>query len=382
MEMGYMKEEKMNMQYDTIVIGGGQAGLSVGYYLSRLGQRFLILEANQRIGDTWRKRWDSLRLFTPARFNGLAGMPFPARRHYFPTKDEMADFLEGYAKRFELPVLTGTRVKRLYMEGERYIVQTEDRVYEAANVVVAMANYQVPWKPAFASQIDAGTTQLHSGEYRSPYQLQAGKVLIVGAGNSGSEIAMELAPRHQVYMSGRSTGEIPFRIDGFLGRHLLVKLVLRLLFHRVLTVDTPIGRKIRPKVISKGGPLIRVKQSDMEEAGIERLPKMTGVKDGLPVLEDGRVLEVENIVWCTGFRPGFSWIDLPIHGDYEPQHERGVVLSQPGLYFTGLHFQSGLSSSMIHGVSKDARYIVNQIARRARSTQRTAALAESRAART
>jgi putative flavoprotein involved in K+ transport len=369
----------MNIQYDTIVIGGGQVGLSVGYHLARRGLRFLILEANQRIGDTWRKRWDSLRLFTPARFDGLDGMPFPAPPHYFPTKDEMAAYLEKYAAHFELPVRTGVRVERLFRDGERYVLVAGDRRYEADNVVVAMANYQAPWRPAYASQIDANITQVHSGEYRGPNQLQEGSVLIVGAGNSGSEIAMELAPHHSIYMSGRSTGQLPFRIQGNAARFFFVPLVLRFLFHRVLTVKTPLGRKLRPKVIAKGGPLIRVKQQDLQAAGVERVPRMAGVKDGRPVLEDGRVLEVENIVWCTGFRPGFSWIDLPVHGEHEPLHERGVVPGQPGLYFAGLHFLSGLSSSMIHGAGRDADYIAGHIATRSETRARRAGLPERQA---
>ena len=369
----------MSLKYDTIVIGAGQAGLSAGYHLARRGLRFVILDANERIGDTWRKRWDSLRLFTPARFNGLAGMPFPAPAHYFPTKDEMAAYLEEYAAHFQLPIRTSTRVDRLSKNGGRFVVESGGERLEAENVVVAMANYQVPWKPPFASQVDPGILQVHSGEYRNPSQLQEGGVLIVGAGNSGSEIAMELAPDHTIYMSGRHTGQLPFRTHSLAARFFFVPVVLRFLFHRVLTVNTPPGRKIRPKVISKGGPLIRVKVQDLEAAGVERVPRTVGVNEGRPVLEDGRILEVANIVWCTGFRPGFSWIDLPVHGKLEPVHERGVGPSQPGLYFTGLHFQTGLSSSMIHGASRDADYIAGHIAAREKIPAQAAALPDRQA---
>jgi putative flavoprotein involved in K+ transport len=355
----------MNSAYDTIVIGGGQSGLSVGYHLAKRGLQFVILDANERVGDSWRRRWDSLRLFTPARFNGLDGMPFPAPPHYFPTKDEMANYLETYAAKFKLPIKSGTRVDRLSKNGDSFVVASGEQRYEAKNVVVAMANYQVPKKPPFAAQMDPGITQIHSMEYRNPSQLQKGSVLIVGAGNSGSEIAMELAPHHAIFMSGRSTGEIPFRIQSRMARILLVNLTLRLLFHRVLTVKTPVGRKIRPKIISKGGPLIRVKQRDMAAAGIERVARVAGVENGLPVLEDGRVLEVANVVWCTGFQPGFSWIDLPGMEEIDHRHERGVVPDQPGLYFTGLHFLYSLSSSMIHAVGRDAEYIARVIAKSA-----------------
>jgi putative flavoprotein involved in K+ transport len=350
---------------ETIIIGGGQAGLSVGYHLAQRGLPFVILDAGKQIGDAWRKRWDSLRLFTPARYNGLPGMPFPAPGHYFPTKDEMADYLEAYATHFKLPVRTGVRVDRLSRQDGRFMLAAGDLRFEADNVVVAMANYQSARMPGFAQELDPGINQLHSSAYRNPSQLQGDGVLIVGAGNSGSEIALEVAREHPTWMSGRDTGHLPFRIDGVVGRTLLVPLVLRLLFHRVLTTNTPLGRKVRHKFTSQGGPLIRVKPNDMAAAGIARVPRVVGVRDGLPVLEDQRVLEVTNVIWCTGFHPGFSWIDLPVFGEKgEPVHERGVVVSEPGLYFIGLHFLYAASSAMIHGVGRDAEHIVKSIALR------------------
>jgi putative flavoprotein involved in K+ transport len=180
-------------------------------------------------------------------------------------------------------------------------------------------------------------------------------------------------------MAGRNVGQLPFRIEGAAARLLWINLVLRFFFHRILTVDTPIGRKMRPKVIAKGGPLIRVKYQDLAAAGIERVPKMVGEKGGLPLLDGGRVMDVANVIWCTGFRPGFSWIDLPIHGDHEPVHDRGVVPSQPGLYFLGLHFQYGLSSSMIHGVGRDAAFIAAQIAARMKKSTGPARLSNRQA---
>jgi len=343
---------------DVIVIGGGQAGLSVGYHLKRLGIRFLILDASARIGDAWRTRWDSLRLFTPARFASLDGLPIAAPPSSFPTKDEMADYLEHYAAHFELPVLSGVRVTRLSRDGERYVVEAGDRVFEAGQVIVAMANYQHPAIPELAKRLDPSIVQLHSLHYRSPAQLQRGPVLLVGAGNSGSEIAMELAKTHDVYMSGRSTGQVPFRIGGFVGRVLLVRLVLRVLFHRILTIATPIGRKARPKLLVGGGPLIRVKARDLRAAGVERTPRTVDTRDGRPVLEDGRALDVRNVIWCTGFHPGFSWIDLPVlEANRLPRHVGGVVAEAPGLYFVGLHFLYSLSSEMVHGVGRDAARI-------------------------
>ena len=356
----------------TVVIGGGQAGLSVGYHLARRGLPFVILEANPRIGDTWRTRWDSLRLFTPALYDGIAGMPFPAPPRTFPTKDEMADYLEAYAARFALPVRTGVAVDRLVREGDRYVVTAGNRSFEADHVVVAMATYQRRRVPAFAAELDPGVVQLHSLDYRNRSQLRPGGVLIVGAGNSGSEIALELARAgHQTWLSGRDTGHIPFRIEGVAGRFVLVHLVLRVVFHRVLTTDTPIGRKARPKIVSQGGPLIRVKPKDLAAAGVQRVPRTAGVRDGLPLLDDGRVLDVTNVVWCTGFHPGFSWIQLPAFGsDGEPVHARGVAANEPGLYFVGLHFLYAMSSTMIHGVGRDAEHIVDTIAARTRKPDR------------
>lgn len=352
--------------HDTIVIGAGQAGLSTGYYLQQQGRDFVILDANEQVGDSWRQRWDSLHLFTPARYDGLPGMTFPAPPFYFPTKDEMGDFLAHYAQHFRLPTRMGQRVQRLWQQDGAFHLQaaTDDgpRRYSAHHVVVAMANYQQPHCPSFADELHPNVYQVHSAHYRNPAQLQDGDVLLVGAGNSGSEIAMELArDGRRVWMAGRDTGQLPFHIAGRVARRTFVPLVVRVLFHRILTVNTPIGRKIRPKVLGKGGPLIRVKRKDLAQAGVERTARMTAVRDGKPVLGDGRVLDVRNVVWCTGYHPGFSWIELPVHGDHEPQHDRGVARNVEGLYFVGLHFQSALSSAMIHGVGRDARYIVQQI---------------------
>lgn len=347
---------------DTVVIGAGQAGLSVGYHLARRGVPFVILDAGERIGDQWRKRWDSLRLFTPARFSSLDGLPFPADADSFPTKDAMGAYLEAYARRFALPVRCGVRVERVSRLGERFLVVAGDQRFEADNVVVAMANYQRPRVPAFANELDPRIVQLHSFDYRNPAQFQEGAVLVVGAGNSGAEIALDAARAHDTCVAGRDTGHVPFRIDGLAARLLLVRLVLRVVFHRILTVATPMGRKVRAKVLHEGGVLVRTKPRDLTEAGITRVPRVAGVRNGLPLLEDGRVLDVANVVWCTGFHPGFSWIDLPVFGpNGEPQHDRGVVSSEPGLYFVGLHFLFAMSSVMIHGVGRDAERIADRI---------------------
>lgn len=203
---------------ETVIVGGGQAGLSVGYHLAQRGQPFLILDAHERVGDAWRTRWDSLRLFTPGRYNSLAGMPFPGPVRSFPTKDEVADYLERYAARFELPIETGVRVDRLSKNGERFVLTAGDRQFEADNVVVAMATHQVPWTPPFASDLDPEIAQLHAGEYRNPSQLQEGAVLVVGVGNSGGEIAVEVADSHPTWLAGKESGHVPFRIEGTAAR--------------------------------------------------------------------------------------------------------------------------------------------------------------------
>lgn len=359
----------MRTSIDTVVIGGGQAGLSVGYHMARQGRSFVILDANQRVGDSWRNRWDSLTLFTPARFNGLPGMDFPGPRDKFITKDEMGDFLEEYAARFELPVRSGRTVDRLSRLGDRLLVSAGDESFEANNVVVAMGNCQAPWVPPFANELDPRIVQMHSKDYRNTSQLADGSVLVVGGGNSAADIAIEVVQERPTWMAGKESAHVPFRIETFVARHLLVSIV-RFVGHHVLSVRTPIGRKVRPKMLTLAAPLVRVKPKDLIAAGVQRVPRVVGVRDGLPLLDDGQTLDVANVVWCTGFRPGFSWIDLPILGDrQEPAHERGLVPSVPGLYFVGLHFLYSLTSETITGVQRDAKRIAKQIAARTPADQ-------------
>lgn len=351
--------------YKVIVIGAGQAGLSVGYFLSKMKIPFLILEKNKRVGDTWRNRWDSLRLFTPAKYDSLAGMPFPSDPYYFPSKDEFADYLENYAEHFNLPVRTGIKIDGLSREGEAYCLRSGENHFKAEHVVIAMSNYQNPRIPKFAEELNKDIIQLHSFDYRNTSQLKEGPVLVVGAGNSGAEIALQAAKsNHKVWLAGRDVGNVPFNIEGTAAKVILVKLVLRFLFHRVLTINTPIGRKVRPKFTSQGGPLIRIKPKEIIEAGITRVPKINGVKNGLPQLENGEALDVKNVIWCTGFYPSFSWIDIPIFQNKAPMQNHGVVEKEPGLYFVGLHFLYSLSSAMIHGVERDAKYVSDVIQNR------------------
>src|SRR5215218_8460373 len=354
--------ERFSEYFETVIIGGGQAGLSVGYHLKKQGRPFVILDANERIGDAWRKRWDSLRLFTPARYSGLAGWRFPAPAVSFPTKDEMADYLEAYAARFDLPVRTGVKMDRLSREEDGYVITSGKRRFEAERVVVATGANQLPKVPPFADELLSSIVQLHSSQYRHPSELQEGAVLVVGAGNSGAEIALEVSRLHPTYLSGKPSGQLPLR-HGAAGARFLFP-VVRFVGHHVLTLRTPMGRKAQPRFISHGAPLIRVKLKDLTAAGVEQVPRTVGIEDGRPALEQGGVLDVSNVIWCTGFREEFPWIDLPIFGeDGRPLHERGVVVGEPGLYFVGLPFQYASTSDVLPGVGRDAEYVAKHIAR-------------------
>ncbi len=348
-------------QVGTVVIGGSQSGLAVGYYLKQRDLSFVVLDEHDRIGEAWRRRWDSLRLFTPGRYDGLPGMLFPGSPSSYPTKDETADYLESYAREFELPVRTGIKVDRLSKMGDRFEVICGGHTLSAANVVVATGAYDNPRVPPFARELDERIVQLRSKEYRNPSQIQEGGVLVVGAGNSGAEIAIELAPHHQTWLSGRDTGQEPTRA-GSLPDHLFTPIMW--LMATRLTVKTRFGRRLRDHFLDppRGIPLGRVRRKDFARAGIRRVPRMTGVMNGRPVLENGKLLKVSNVIWCTGFTPDYDWIDLslPTHNGV-PVHDRGIVESCPGLYFVGLPFLYSLSSALLGGVGRDAKHIVDHI---------------------
>ena len=352
-------------RFDTVVIGAGQAGLVTGYHLQRAGRSFVILDGNARVGDNWRQRYDSLRLFTPAYGCSLDGMPYPTDDPMSPTKDAFADYLEAYATHFRLPMRMGVRVEGVRRDGDRYVVTAGETSFEAANVVVASGAHRDPRVPVFASGLDRSIVQLHSSAYRNPSQLRDGRVLVVGVGNSGADIALEVSATHPTMLSGEPSGHIPPKIDGWVARNIVFR-VIRFLGLHVFTRRTPLGRKVIAKISAKGDPLVRVKPKWLAAAGVESVPRTVGVSEGKPVLEGGRVLhDVANIVWCVGFRQDLSWIDMPIFGeDGAPMHERGVVTSEPGLYFVGLPFQFAVGSDVIPGIGRDVRYVVKQLGRR------------------
>lgn len=356
--------EAIETNHHTIVIGGGQAGLTVGYELQQKGIDFLILDSAQQIGDSWRNRWDSLLLFTPARFNGLPGMPFPAPARAYITKDEVADFLQEYASFHDLPVRSNTRVTSVTSSENGFAVETETHTYRSQNVVVAMADYQKPGVPGFAPDLSPDIIQMHSSQYRNTAQLQDGPTLVVGIGNSGADIGLEVARNGETYISGNVGAVIPWHLESWFGRYVGVSLV-RWALVRVLNTGTPIGRRLRPKMLEGHPPLVRVKPKDLTDAGATMVPRVKGVRNGLPELEDDRTLDVANVIWCTGFRPGFDWIKMPIFGgDGRPSHERGVVPAQPGLYFCGLYFLHAVWSETLSGMPTDALHIVDHLVAR------------------
>ena len=346
-------------RFDTIVVGGGQAGLSAGYHLQQRDVDFVIVDAQQRLGDVWRNRWDSLRLFTPAKYSGLPGMPFPAVPGHLPDKDEVADYLERYAERFDLPVRSGTRAEHLSHDGERWTLRTDRGTLEASNVVVATGPFQRPRIPAMASRLDAGIVQLHSSTYRSPFDLPEGPVLVVGAGNSGAQIALELARHRQVWLAGRNTGHLPRR---FLGRDLFDWLWPLM---RRFTVETRVGQRLRSRLREGGDSLIGIPEQVIVEAGVKRVGRVDEERNGWPVA-DGVPMRPGAIVWCTGFTPDYSWIGAPVFDERGwPRHTRGIAAEAPGLYFLGLRFQHRMSSSLVGGVGEDAAFVAGEVARSA-----------------
>lgn len=361
---------------DVIVVGGGQAGLATGFHLQKTGLRFSILEGSPRVGDSWRNRWDSLQLFTPAVYSALPGKPLPVPVGSFPDKDEFADYLENYARHFRLPVQTNVQVESVSSLNGHFEVRTSEGPLRARSVVAAPGHTTTARIPNLAEELNPAIRQLHSSRYRSPGGLPKGGVVVVGAGTSGAQIALELASAHPsrtVYLAGRPTVHIPDAVFRFAGP------VYWRLVNSLLTLDTKPGRKAAAGFHDRGAPLIQVSMHDVERAGVRRLPRLTGVTDGQPVFDGGTTPpavghqsgtpageNIRTIIWATGYRPEFNWIaGLPVDAHGWPATVRGAVAELPGLYFVGMPFQYALTSGLIGGVGRDAAYVVARLLARA-----------------
>jgi putative flavoprotein involved in K+ transport len=348
---------------DVIVIGAGQAGLAAGYHLRNRGLDFTVLEGSNRVGDVWRERYDSLELYSPAADDALPGLRFPDIGARFPTGRQMGDYLETYAGHFDLPVRTGMRATALRASpAGGYILEAGDAAFEAAQMIEATAAFQRPWVPPFAVDLDPAIRQVHAAGYRNPDQLPDGPALVVGVSHSGSDVAFELAATRTTFLSGKSHGQLPFPLDSRRGR--IAWPVIKFLARNVFTLRTPIGRKMAPFVRGGGGPLLRHRREDLIGAGvIWKEARTVGVRVGKPLLDDDQVLDVASVVWCTGYRPDYGWIDLPVlDDDGWPELDRGAAVAAPGLYFLGVPFLSGITSMLVLGAGRDAEMVVRQVA--------------------
>jgi len=373
-------------RFDTIVIGGGQSGLAAGYHLNRAGGSFLIVDASRRSGDTWRARWDSMRLFSPAQYDSLPGLPLAMPKGTFPRKDVLADYLDAYALHFNFPVLRGVSATRVARHGADFVVECRDRAFSCANVIVATGAYSCPRIPNSSALLSPSIQQIHSSGYRRPEDVVGDRILVVGFGTSGIEIAIELAAagRH-VLLSGRPTAQAlsKFVPAIFAGKNPIFRLIGAAYWnfiHRVVTIDTPLGRKAKSQISLRGQPLIRLNRADALAAGVEQVTRVAGVAEGKPCLEDGRVMDVSAVVWCTGFRPSYDFLDLPdcpFDRKGLPIAPHGIVEEIPGLYFVGLPFQVGLTSTLVGGADRDAQLVVRHIAR-GRKVEAAAAPAQFR----
>jgi putative flavoprotein involved in K+ transport len=339
-------------RYDVVVVGAGQAGLAAGHFLARRGRRFVILEAADAIGPAWRERWDSLLLFTPRRYDSLPGLAFPGDPDGYPTRDEVVAYLEQYAERFELPIELGSRVRSVTKQDGTFALDVGDRKIEAEQVVVATGPFQVPRVPAFADDLAPEVFQTHSTGYRKPSDVPQGTVLLVGGGNTGYQIAKELAATHAVKIAiGSRQTPLPQRI---LGRDLFWWLTKLGLLEK--TVDSRIGRRARHR-----DTLIGSSPRELRRHGIELKPRVVGASARTVSFADGSELDADAVIWATGYRPDYSWIELPGTAEAGAARHRRGVTDVPGLYFLGLSWQHTRGSALLGWVEDDAAFVVEQI---------------------
>jgi putative flavoprotein involved in K+ transport len=348
------KDPAGDQQLDVVVVGGSQAGLAMAWHLAQQGLRFVVLEAAPELGNTWRSRWDSLKLFTPAQYDALPGMAFPAPADTYPTKDPVADYLQAYAAAFDLPVRLNAKVTELRrQEDGSFEAQTADATYRAGQVVVATGPFQVPFVPPPAAKLDPSVTQLHSADYRNPQALPDGPVLVVGGGNSGFQIAEELAATRTVDLSIATT--YPMLPQRRAGRDLFWWLT-RLGLLRV-TVTSRVGQRM-----SRRDFVIGTNRKRLERAGVRFRPRLVDAEGRTVRFADHRLLEdVGVVVWATGYRSDYAWIDIPgVVREGHVVHRRGVT-EVPGLYFLGLSWQYTRGSALLGFVNDDAAYLAEQI---------------------
>jgi putative flavoprotein involved in K+ transport len=335
--------------YDVIVIGGGQAGLAIAWHLAQQGLRYVVLEASGELGASWRGRWDSLELFTPAEFDALPGLPFPAPAGSYPGKEAVADYLRSYAAAADLNVELNARVIRLDRSQNGFVVHTVDRTFSADQVVVATGPFQVPFIPAAATGLADSVTQIHSASYRRPQSLPEGTVLVVGGGNSGYQIAEELAADRRVDLSiGTVNTLLPQRL---LGRDLFWWLT------RLRLIRVPAGSRLGRRMQARGEFVIGTSRKQLASAGVGIRPRLVAADGRIATFVDGSTLEVDVVVWATGYRADYSWIDIPgVLQDGRVVHRRGIT-DIPGLYFVGLTWQHTRGSALLGFVAEDARHL-------------------------